>query len=153
MKLNFPRAWFDQQIEKEGEVSVGAGIAQPSARTPVWQRLQALHPCLAFSQFVNFWRRDRGWTSGKLAAEAGVEAKEIDLIERTSADHPSVETVGKLARVFGVPSLGLFELIGLSQVLSARVQEETAPPESTLSASERETLEACLAALMVEPES
>lgn len=158
MKLNYAKEWFEQRIEKEGDVEVGAGlpaagrIGEPAAEP----KIRLLDTRIAFGQFVVLWRRNKGWNAEKLAAEAGVGLEEILEIEHISDCEPEADAVFKLANVFGVPSRRLFALAGLVEGRAPRIREEASrfaarsESISALSDVEREALEAFVNTLTTE---
>ena len=158
MKLNYAKEWFEQRIEKDGAVEVGAGlpaagrIGEPAAGP----KSRLLDTRIVFGQFVALWRRNKGWNAEKLAAEAGVGVEEILEIEHIPDYEPEAHAVFKLADVFGVPSRRLFELAGLVEGRSPRIREEAIrfaarfEPIAALSDEEREALEAFVTTLTTE---
>lgn len=155
MKLNYPKAWFEQRIEKEGKVEIGAGI--PNAPEPVESaaepKIKLLDTRIAFGQFVALWRRNKGWNAEKLAAAAGIDPEEVLQIEYDPHCEPEPDAVFKLAGVFGVPSRPLLELAGLVVNRTPHLREEAirfaARSESiaALSDVERQAFEAFVTTL------
>ena len=155
MKLNYPREWFEQRIEREGNVEIGAGI--PAAPRPVeyaaGTKTRLADTRIAFGQFVGLWRRNKGWNAERLASAAGIAPQEILEIECDPYCEPEPDAVFKLAQVFGIPSRPLLELAGLLAGRTPRLREEAvrfaARSESlaALSDAERQALEAAVAAL------
>lgn len=152
MKLNYPREWFEQRIEKEGKVEIGVGVP-PSIEAAAEPRIKALDTRIAFGQFVALWRRNKGWNAEKLAAEAKIDAEEILQIEYDPHNEPEPDAVYKLANVFGLPPRSLLELAGLVVGRTPRLREEAirfaARSESiaALSEMERQAFEAFVTAL------
>lgn len=126
MKLNYPKAWFEQRIEKEGKVEIGAGV--PAAAQPVESaaepKIKLLDTRIAFGQFVALWRRNKGWNAERLAAAAGIDAEEVLQIEYDPHSEPEPDAVFKLAGVFGVPARPLLELAGLVVNRTPHLREE-----------------------------
>lgn len=155
MKLNYTKEWYEQHIETEGDVEVGAGVPFPqrSAERAAEPRNRLLDTRIAFGQFVGLWRRNKGWNAVKLATEAGIDPVEILEIEHDPQCEPEPDAVFKLAGVFGVPTRTLLELAGLVECRSSRLRET--PPRhgarsesmAALSDEEREALESVLATL------
>jgi transcriptional regulator with XRE-family HTH domain len=152
MKLNYPKEWFEQRIEKEGKVEIGAGIP-PIPRPVESAEPKALDTRIAFGQFVALWRRNKGWNAEKLAAEANIDAEEVLQIEYDPHCEPEPDAVYKLANVFGLPPRSLLELAGLVVGRTPRLREEAirfaARSESiaALSEMERQAFEAFVTAL------
>ncbi|HEV7401460.1 MAG TPA: helix-turn-helix domain-containing protein [Chthoniobacteraceae bacterium] len=155
MKLNYPKAWFEQRIETEGQVEIGAGIfaAARPVGTAAEPRTNWCAPHLAFGQFVALWRRNKGWNAARLAAAAGIDRQEVLQIEYDPQCEPEPDAVFKLADVFGVSSRALLELAGLVVDRAPRLREEasrfTVRSESmaALSDVERQALEAFVTTL------
>ena len=155
MKLNYPKEWFEQRIEKEGKVEIGAGI--PAAARPVESaaepKIRWIETLIAFGQFVALWRRSKGWNAEKLAAAAGLDREEVLQIECDPDGEPEPDAVCKLAEVFGVPSRSLLQLAGVGTGRAPRLREEAirraARSESmaALSDGERQALEALVQTL------
>jgi transcriptional regulator with XRE-family HTH domain len=72
----------------------------PSRRSPAVK---------ALASNVQRLRRERGWTQGKLAAEANIEQNAVSLIEN-GRSNPTVIMMETLAKVLGVAFTDLFEL-------------------------------------------
>jgi transcriptional regulator with XRE-family HTH domain len=155
MKRNYAKEWFEQRIEKEGKVEIGAGV--PTAAQGVESAgdpdIKLLDTRMAFGQFVELWRRNKGWNAERLAAEAGIDPEEVLQIEYDPYVEPEPDAVFKLATVFGVPSRPLLELAGLVVSRTPRLREEAirfaARSESiaALSDAERQALEAFVTTL------
>jgi transcriptional regulator with XRE-family HTH domain len=155
MKLNYPKEWFEQRIEKEGKVEIGAGT--PAAAQPVESagepNVKLLDTRIAFGQFVALWRRNKGWNAERLAVAAGIDPEEVLQIEYDPHVLPEPDAVFKLAAVFGVPSRPLLELAGLIVSRTPRLREEAirfaARSESiaALSDVERQAFEAFVTTL------
>ena len=155
MKLNYKREWFEQRIEKEGNMEIGAGT--PAAAQPVEPaakpKIELLDTRIAFGQFVELWRRNKGWDAEKLAAEAGIGPEEVLEIECDPYRAPEPDAVFKLANVFGVPSRPLLELAGLVVSRTPHLREEAirfaarSESISALSDAERQAFEAFVTTL------
>ncbi|MGB8354989.1 MAG: helix-turn-helix domain-containing protein [Chthoniobacteraceae bacterium] len=155
MKLNYPKKWFEQHVETEGKVEVGAGlptfhgITEPAAQP----NIRVLDTRIAFGQFVGLWRRNKGWNAEKLAAAAGIDPEEVLQIEYDPYCEPEPDAVLKLAGVFGVPSRPLLELAGLAVSRTPHLREEAilfaarSESISSLSDVERQALEAFVTTL------
>ena len=156
MKLEYPKEWFLQSADIEGEDEIGAGI-------PLWNTDSATccgnHPAsrIAFGRFVELWRRNKGWNPEKLAEEAGLDPEEILEIEHDPRSEPEPDAVFKLAHVFGVTPKKLYVVAGLieprTSVLRDKVVRFAARSESVskLDDVERQALEAFVAALSETP--
>ena len=150
MKLNYPKAWFEQRIEKEGQVEIGAGIPATLAAGP---KIKLLETGIAFGRFVELWRRNKGWNTEKLAAAAGIDPEEVRQIEGDPDCEPEPDAVFKLAGVFGLPSQPLLELAGLVLGRALRLREDAprfrahAESVAALSDAEREALASTVTAL------
>ena len=95
MKLNYPREWFEQRIEREENVEIGAGI--PAAPRPVeyaaGTKIRLADTRIAFGQFVGLWRRNKGWNAERLASAAGIAPQEILEIECDPYCEPEPDAV------------------------------------------------------------
>lgn len=155
MKLDYPKEWFENRIETNGQIEVGAGL--PYEITPMKPAAEAnisvIDTRIAFGQFVELSRRNKGWNAEKLAAVAGIDPEEVLQIEYDPHVNPEPDAVHKLAEVFGVPSRHLLELAGLVKFRTPHLREEAirfaARSESiaALSEAERQALEAFVATL------
>lgn len=150
MKLNYPKAWFEQRIEKEGQVEIGAGIPAALAAEP---KVKLPEAGIAFGRFVELWRRNKGWNAEKLAAAAGIDPEEVRQIENDPYCEPEPDAVFKLAGVFGLPLQPLLELAGLVLGRALRLREDTprfcagVETVAALSDAEREALASMVTAL------
>lgn len=148
MKLDYPKEWYEQRIERDGEVEIGAGIPRGG---PFSERID-------LGRFVALSRRSKGWNAKKLAAEAGIGVAEILEIERVPSVEPDTSAVFKLAAVFRVSAQRLSELAGLAEGHVLRLREDEmgfeAGSESVapLSETEAEDLENFRATLREETE-
>lgn len=155
MKLNYPKEWFEQRIEKDGKVEIGAGVpvAPQPGESAAEPKIKPLDTRIAFGQFVALWRRNKGWDAERLAAAAGIHSEEVLQIEYDPHCEPEPDAVFKLAGVFGVPSRPLLELAGLVVNRTPHLREEAirfaARSESiaALSDVERQAFEAFVATL------
>lgn len=155
MELNYPREWFEQRIENEGKLEIGAGIpvASPPVESAAERKIKWLDTRIAFGQFVELWRRNKGWNAEKLAAAAGIDPEEVLQIEYDPHCEPEADAVFKLAKVFGVPSRPLLELAGLVVSRTPHLRDEAirfaARSESiaALSDPERQAFEAFVTTL------
>lgn len=149
MKLDYPKAWFEAHIEREGTVEIGAGtLPIHSAKVPTLKPGKGdADTRIAFGQFITLWRRNKGWNAEKLADAAGIDTEEILQIEHDPTCEPEPDAVYKLAGIIGVPSRRLLELAGLVVGRSPHLREAAirfaARSESiaTLSDPERRALE------------
>lgn len=155
MKLSYPKEWFEQRIEKDGNVEIGAGVPTTpnqvdSADEPKVRRIDTR---IAFGQFVTLWRRNKGWNADQLAIEAGIDPEEVLQIEHDPHCEPEPDAVFRLAKVFGLPPRALMELAGLVVQRSPQLREEAirfaarSEPIAALSDVERQAFEAFVTAL------
>ena len=159
MKLQYPKAWFERSAEIEGDAEVGAGIPPvASASTePHAQDITALDTRIAFGQFVSLWRRNHGWNAERLATEAGIDIAEVLEIEHDPHCEPEPDAIYKLAGVFHVPPRKLMEIAGLVESRTSILREQAvrfaarSEPISALTETEKQALEAFVAALSEEP--
>lgn len=161
MKIEYPKEWFVRSAEIEGDAEVGAGIP-PTHRTtesPSYERMGAIDTRIALGQFVELWRRNKGWNAEKLAQEAGIDTEEVLEIEHDPHCDPEPSAVSKLAEVFQVPSRKLLEIAGLVQDRTPRLREEAirfaarSESLSVLSEMEKEAFEAFVTALTTDTEA
>lgn len=161
MKLDYPRKWFEQHIEHSGNEEVGAGI--PSL-TPVCpqadeSKIKTLDTRLALGQFVELWRRNRGWNAEDLAINAGIDVEEVLEIEHNPYCEPEASAIHKLAPIMGVSSRRLLELAGLVKNRTPCLREAAirfaarSESISALSEVEKEAFEAFVTTLTAETES
>ena len=159
MKLQYPKAWFESSALIEGDAEVGAGlppVATASTEPPA-QDITALDARIAFGQFVSLWRRNHGWNAEKLAAEAGIDTAEVLEIEHDPHCEPEPDAIFKLAGVFRVPPRKLMEIAGLVESRTPTLREHAvrfaarSEPIAALTETEKEALEAFVAALSEEP--
>ena len=160
MKLDYPKEWYEERLDLEGDSAVGAG------GDPAWIQLKTSRPAraavavanlqpvrLAFGTFVELCRRDRGWDAIKLAEMAGVSPEEILEIEHNPQSEPEASAVYRLAEVFKMPSKSLMELAGLvaprTPALHQAAVRFAARSESVakLTPHEREAFEAFVSAI------
>lgn len=52
MKLNYPREWFEEKIERDGKVEIGAGFPEPQGAYSAKPSLKLRETRIAFGQFV-----------------------------------------------------------------------------------------------------
>jgi len=155
MKLNYPKEWFEQRIENDGKMEIGAGVpvASRPGESAAEPKIKLLDTRIAFGQFVALWRRNKGWNVERLAAAAGIDLEEVLQIEHDPHCEPEPDAVFKLAGVFGVPSRPLMELAGLVVNRTPHLREEAirfaARSESiaALSDVERQAFEAFVTTL------
>ncbi len=144
MKLDYPKEWYEQRIERDGELEIGAGVLRSRLGTAR----------LDLGQFVALSRRSMGWNAAKLAGEAGVGVAEILEIERVPDSEPDASVVFKLAAVFRVSGERLSELAGLAEGRVLRLREDASGRATELesiaplSDAEVEVLESLRAALL-----
>lgn len=155
MKLQYPKEWFERSAQIEGDAEVGAGVfPTPKTTEPHTQaNITALDTRIALGQFVALWRRNQGWNAETLAHQAGIDIEEILEIEHDPHCGPEPDAIFKLAGVFQVPPRKLMEIAGLIENRSPRLREQAvrfaarSEPISTLTDTEKEALEAFVAAL------
>lgn len=156
----YPKEWFARRAEIEGDAEVGAGIP-PTHRSTYTQPAppEAIDTRIALGQFVELWRRNKGWNPERLANEAGIDTAEILEIEQDPHCTPEPSAIYKLAQVFGVPPRRLLEIAGLVQDRTPLLRESAirfaarSKPLSALSVEEREALEVFVTALSENPKS
>ena len=68
----------------------------------------------AFGHLVELLRRREGWNSEELAFESNLDPAVILQIEEVPAYRPAPSTVVQIAKVFGLTTLPLFQLAGLT---------------------------------------
>jgi len=156
----YPKEWFARRADIEGDAEVGAGI--PPTHRSTYTRPpppDAIDTRIALGQFVELWRRNKGWNPERLANEAGIDTSEILEIEQDPHCSPEPSAIFKLAHVFGVPPRRLLEIAGLVNDRTPLLRESairfaaTSKPISSLSEEEREALEAFVAALSASTKS
>ncbi len=160
MKIEYPKEWFVRSAEIEGDTEVGAGIPPTHSTTerPSDDKISAIDTRIALGQFVELWRRNKGWNAEKLAQEAGIDTLEVLEIEHDPHCDPEPSAVTKLAGVLQVPSRKLLEIAGLVQDRTPRLREEAirfaarSESLSVLSEMEKEALEAFVSALTSDAE-
>ncbi len=149
MKLDLSKEWCASRAEIEGDSEVGAGTPPIHWRTAKDSDLSA--DGFVLGQFVELARRDRGWSVRQLAASAGIEAGDVLRIEQDHCHRTAtaLDTVRKLAGIFGVSAEKLFELGRMSGERTTVLREAPVSSDSeieeapkALSTEERQTLRA-----------
>jgi len=151
MKLNYPKEWFEKSALIEGDDEIGAGV--PPVNWCAREDEASVESRIALGQFVELWRRDKGWNAERLANEAGIDTGEVLELEKDPHHEPEPDAVYKLANVFGVSSRKMMELAGLVQNRNPYLREEAirfaaqADSISKLTDAEQQSLEAFVSAL------
>jgi len=152
MKFNLSKERCLRLADLEGDTTVGAGslLHLNQLRKPDQKHDSAemnIVRGVAFGRFVEMKRRDLGLSVEELAIRAGIDTSEAVSMEQDACYKPEPTAVVQLAKTFGVPKQGLFQLAGLIEPKSDRFMYETtkfaARSESSakLTEAERELLE------------
>lgn len=150
MNIDYPKEWFANSARIEGDSEIGAGIPPTHRPTQTTSpaAIKQLDTRIAFGQFVELWRRNKGWNAEELAKAADVDTEDILEIEHDPHCEPEAYAVHALAQVFGVKPSKLMELAGLAESRTPVLREEAirfaARSESieSLTHHEREAFEA-----------
>lgn len=159
MKIDYSKKWFAKSASIEGNSEVGAGIPPTHRDThpSIPNDINHLESRIAFGQFVELWRRNKGWNPEKLAEEADIDPQDILEIEHSPNSVPEAYAVHALAKVFAIQPAKLMELAGLTVSRTSVLREEAirfaARSESieALTHHEREAFEAFAKTLSEEP--
>lgn len=155
MKLDYPKEWYEERLDLEGDSEVGAGGGPPWVKLKPGERSRtaATETRIVLGTLVELWRRNQGWNAEQLAQRTGIALEQILEIEHDPQYKPEAEAVRKLAGVLGVPPQPLMELAGLVEPRTLELREQAvrfaARSEAVvaLNRNEREALETFVSAI------
>lgn len=156
MKVNIPKDWCMEMARLEGDMEVGAGQLSSDALASGFVRAST-EPSFAFSQVIDFLRREHELTPAQLAHRAHVDLADLLAIERNPDQTPHLRTVYQIARYFNLQVSLLMQLAGLTTPSDAGLADRAvrfaanSDPSAELSDEQQAILEALISELNQRP--